>query len=38
VLIADKVQSVSLPAPGKALTLELAGLGEVNISEIRQIR
>jgi flagellar basal-body rod modification protein FlgD len=38
VLIADKVQSVSLPAAGKALTMELAGLGEVNFSEIRQIR
>ena len=38
VLIADKVQSVSLPAGGNALMLELAGLGEVNISEIRQIR
>ena len=37
-LIADSVQSVSLPAAGKALTLELAGLGEVNFSEIRQIR
>ena len=38
VLIADKVQSVSLPAAGKALTMELAGLGEVNFSDIRQIR
>ena len=38
VLIADKVESVSLPAAGKALTMELAGLGEVNFSEIRQIR
>ena len=38
VLIADKVQSVSLPAAGKALTMELAGLGTVNFSEIRQIR
>ena len=38
VLLADKVQSVSLPAAGKALTLELAGLGEVDFSEIRQIR
>jgi flagellar basal-body rod modification protein FlgD len=38
VLIADKVQSVSLPAGGNALMLELAGLGEVNFSEIRQIR
>ena len=38
VLIADKVQSVSLPAAGKALTMELAGLGEVGFSEIRQIR
>ena len=38
VLIADKVQSVSLPAAGKALTMELAVLGTVNFSEIRQIR
>jgi flagellar basal-body rod modification protein FlgD len=38
VLIADKVQSVSLPAAGRALTMELAGLGEVNFSDIRQIR
>jgi len=38
VLIADKVQSVSLPAAGKALTMELAGLGTVDFSEIRQIR
>ncbi|MDX2456712.1 MAG: flagellar hook assembly protein FlgD [Gammaproteobacteria bacterium] len=38
VLIADKVQSVSLPAAGKPLTMELAGLGTVNFSEIRQIR
>jgi flagellar basal-body rod modification protein FlgD len=38
VLIADEVQSVSLPAGGNALMLELAGLGEVNFSEIRQIR
>ncbi|RLA04738.1 MAG: flagellar hook assembly protein FlgD, partial [Gammaproteobacteria bacterium] len=38
VLIADEVQSVSLPAAGKPLTMELAGLGEVDFSEIRQIR
>jgi len=38
VLIADKVQSVSLPAAGKPLTMELAGLGEVDFSEVRQIR
>jgi flagellar basal-body rod modification protein FlgD len=38
VLIADTVQSVSLPAGGRALTMALAGLGEVDFSEIRQIR
>ncbi len=38
VLIADEVQSVSLPAAGAALTMELAGLGKVNFSDIRQIR
>ena len=38
VLVADKVRSVSLPAAGKALSIELAGLGEVNFSDIRQIR
>ena len=38
VLVVDKVQSVSLPAAGKALSIELAGLGEVNFSDIRQIR
>ena len=38
VLIADEVQSVSLPTAGKPLTMELAGLGEVGFSEIRQIR
>lgn len=38
VLVADKVQSVSLPAAGKALSIELAGLGAVNFSDIRQIR
>ena len=37
VLIADEVQSVSLPAAGAALTMELAGLGKVNFSDIRQI-
>jgi hypothetical protein len=37
-LIADDVLSVSLPTAGKALTMELAGLGEVDFSEIRQIR
>jgi len=38
VLVVDKVQSVSLPAEGKAMSIELAGLGEVNFSDIRQIR
>jgi flagellar basal-body rod modification protein FlgD len=38
VLIADDVLSVSLPAAGKALTVELAGQGDVDLSEIRQIR
>jgi flagellar basal-body rod modification protein FlgD len=38
VLVADKVQSVSLPAAGRALTMELAGLGTVDFSQIRQIR
>ena len=37
VMLADKVQSVSLPAAGKPLTLELAHLGNVSFSDIRQI-
>ncbi len=38
VMLADTVQSVSLPAAGKPLTLELAHLGNVGFSDIRQIR
>ncbi len=38
VLIAETVRSVSIPKPGEALTLDLAGSGVVNFSEIRQIR
>jgi flagellar basal-body rod modification protein FlgD len=38
VLLADTVQSVALPAAGKPLTLELASLGNVSFSDIRQIR
>jgi len=37
VMLADRVQSVSLPAAGKSLTLELATLGNVSFSDIRQI-
>ncbi|MDX1697824.1 MAG: flagellar hook assembly protein FlgD [Thiohalobacterales bacterium] len=37
VLIADQVQSVSLPSGGRPLTLELAGLGTVDFSQVRQI-
>ena len=37
VLIADQVQSVSLPSGGRPLTLELAGLGTVDFSMVRQI-
>ena len=37
VLIADQVRSVSLPSGGKPLTLELAGLGTVDFSQVRQI-
>lgn len=37
VLLADQVQSVSLPSGGRPLTLELAGLGTVDFSLIRQI-
>jgi len=37
VMLADTVQSVSLPAAGKPLTLELASLGNVSFSDIRQI-
>jgi flagellar basal-body rod modification protein FlgD len=38
VMLADTVQSVSLPAAGKPLTVELALLGNVGFSDIRQIR
>lgn len=38
VMLADTVQSVSLPAAGKPLTVELARLGNVSFSDIRQIR
>ena len=38
IMLADTVQSVSLPAAGKPLTLELATLGNVGFSDIRQIR
>ncbi|MEZ5542598.1 MAG: flagellar hook assembly protein FlgD [Pseudomonadota bacterium] len=38
VMLADTVRSVTLPAAGKPLTLELASLGEVGFSDIRQIR
>ena len=37
VLIADTVQSVSLPSGGSSLTLELAGIGTVDFSQVRQI-
>ena len=37
VLLADQVQSVSLPSGGRPLTLELAGLGTVDFSLVRQI-
>lgn len=38
VMLSDTVQSVSLPAAGRPLTLELAGLGDVSFTDIRQIR
>ena len=38
VLLADTVESVSLPAAGKAFTLTLAGLGDVDFAAVRQIR
>jgi len=38
VMLAKHVQSVTLPRSGVGLTLELAGLGQVDFSEIRQIR
>ena len=38
VMLADTVRSVSLPAAGKPLTIELARLGNVSFSDIRQIR
>ncbi len=37
VLLADTVQSVSLPSGGRSLTLELNGLGAVDFSQVRQI-
>jgi flagellar basal-body rod modification protein FlgD len=37
VLLADKVQSVSLPSGNRSLTLELNGLGTVDFSQVRQI-
>lgn len=37
VMLSDTVQSVSLPAAGRPLTLELAGLGDVSFTDIRQI-
>ena len=37
VLIADQVHSVSLPSGGRPLTLELAGLGTVDFSQVKQI-
>ena len=37
VMLADTVRSVSLPAAGKPLTLELTRLGNVSFSDIRQI-
>ena len=37
VLIADQVQSVSLPSGNKPFTLELNGLGTVEFSQVRQI-
>lgn len=38
VMLSDTVQSVSLPAAGQPLTLELAALGDVSFTDIRQIR
>ena len=38
VLIYAQVQSVTLPGAGGLLSLELAGLGSVNFSDVRQIR
>lgn len=38
VLIADTVQSVTLPRAGEEMKLDLATLGEVSFSQIRQIR
>jgi flagellar basal-body rod modification protein FlgD len=38
VLVAAKVRSVTLPALGAPLTLDLAGIGQMNFSEVRQIR
>lgn len=37
VMLTDRVNSVSLPSGGRPLTLELAGLGTVDFSLIRQI-
>jgi flagellar basal-body rod modification protein FlgD len=38
VLLTTRVESVTLPKDGEALTLELAGIGQTNFSDIRQIR
>jgi flagellar basal-body rod modification protein FlgD len=38
VLMTTQVESVTLPKGGGALTLELAGIGQVDFSDIRQIR
>ena len=38
VLIVDRVRSVTLPKTGEELKLDLATLGEVSFSQIRQIR
>jgi flagellar basal-body rod modification protein FlgD len=38
VMMATQVQSVSMTSGGGGLSLQLAGLGQVDFSEIRQIR
>jgi flagellar basal-body rod modification protein FlgD len=38
VLLSDTVKSVSLPSSGNAFTLELANLGNVDFSAVREIR
>lgn len=38
VMLTRRVQSVTMPRSGAGLTLDLAGLGQVDFSEIRQIR